>query len=181
MKTVIEITNKLMKEVKFLDWKTNALSFFIPEKRGDIILENAFIYSSSPQAEKTRPYARISIVSEYGKLVSYQNCYLYDFTDTQKHPFEKKINYHVPVALTAKEQMSMIQKFSELYDRLREFVFLPEISKDEEEIIKEYSDLFTKVIPKDLYGYYYALSPEFFCWMKNCSSEADLIEIMKNQ
>ncbi len=177
MKTCSEIVNKLMKEIKFFDWKTNALSFFIPEKIGDVILENAFVYTSNPHTEKTRPYARISVISEYGQLVSFQNCYLYDFIDTQKYPFEKKINYHVPVALTVKEQMSMIQKFSEVYGKLREFAFHSEISKEEETIIKEYSVLFTKIIPKDLYVYYYALSPQFFCWMKQCSSEMNLLDL----
>ena len=138
------------------------VSFFLPIEKKGHILDTAFLYSSETYSTKrTRPFARIIVDLESNLLLEYKNAYIDDYMDSEKYPLDMQVDYSVPCAKSAKEQLMYVNKVKELYRVVRELFFKKELTEDEKAVFNEYRENFMKAVPKDLLPFYEGLTPAF--------------------
>ncbi|MCH5264951.1 MAG: hypothetical protein J1F02_03555 [Lachnospiraceae bacterium] len=142
-------------------------SFYIPVKKGDHILDAAFLYSAGSLSQtRLRPNASIIIEPGSGSILEYRNSYINDFMDSAKYPMTLELDYSVPSAKSAKEQGELVKTVNELYGDIRKMAFKETLSDAQKKTLAKYNSCFYKAVPDSLVPFYEALSPEFFQWMK---------------
>lgn len=139
-----------------------AVSFFLPMEKKGHILDSAFLYSSATNnTKRTRPFAMIIVDPKSGSLLEYKNSYIDDYMDGEKYPMNMQIDYSVPCAKTAKEQIAYMKKVNELYGIVRELFFKKELTEEERVKFAEYKENFIKAVPTALLPFYEGLTPAF--------------------
>lgn len=142
-----------------------AVSYPVPGKIKDCIVERFFLFSNQPTTIKCRPYAWFSIDSETGKLLQYCNCKVQDFAEELNTSLTQKIDYGAPMKGNNKELMAAKREFTSLYAQIREFVFLPSLEDVQKKILSRYKELQDQLISSEALSYYQLLSKEFYAWM----------------
>lgn len=144
-----------------------AMSFLVPVKKGEHILDAAFLYGTgSFSVMRTRPFASILMEPNTKALLEYRNAYFDDFMDSAQYPMALKLDYSVPYASSAKEQGELVRKVQELYGSIRALPWKDGLDVSEKEMAMEYDNCFYRAVPRALLPFYEALSPEFFAWLK---------------
>lgn len=143
-----------------------ALSLWVPVRRAGHILDAAFLYDMGNfTTVRMRPFASVLVEPRTGTLLEYRNAYVSDFADTEKYPLSLKIDYAVPSARTAAQQLALTARAGELYQAVRELAWRGGLTDEEIETAREYAGCFAKAVPNDLVVFYEALAPEFFSWL----------------
>lgn len=168
MKKLECIISELITENKIIavHMETESLSYPVPvllEER--IFAERFFIFDNHSNYEKTRPYAAVTIDSDTGKLVSYENCTVCDFAKEAKIPLGTVIDYSIPGKLSFKESLKKKKEFSEVYNKIREISFAENLDENQINMIKKYKELHREIINEQIYKFYYFLSPGFYEWI----------------
>lgn len=147
------------------------VSFLVPVKMRDVVVDSIFLYGVHTSPVKSRPLARVLFDAERGRLIDYMNARITDFADTEKYPFEEKIDYSLPSARAVKEQADLIRKVDAMYPAVRKLAYRMDLTEDEKNTLAEYYDAFVQVSPAGLIPFYHALSPEFFNWLSHWVSD----------
>jgi len=142
------------------------MSLPVPVKRGEHILDAAFLYAAGTFSPlRPRPFASILLEPKSRAMLEYRNSYISDFADALRCPMDRKLDYSVPFAKTAKEQGELVEAINGLYKTVRELPWKAGQTDEEQKIAAEYRSYFFKAAAKDLLPFYEALSPEFFKWL----------------
>lgn len=161
----LELRNEKIEQLKTIVNMNFAVSHFVPVAVRGNIVDVAFLYSSSPIIERTRPFAKVVFDHNRGSLVEFRNAYFNDFMDSEEFPMTTKINYSLPSEISVAEIGMAIQIINSSYDEICELAFKDDVSEEGAEKIREYKEMFYKSTPEALLPYYEALSPEFFQWL----------------
>lgn len=147
-----------------------AMSFLVPVKKGELILNAAFLYpTGSFSPIRTRPFASILLEPQSGAMLEYRNAYISDFADSEHYPMTMKLDYSVP-ARTAAEQRALLEKLDGLYPSVRKLPWKDDWADGERAAAAEYRQSFFKAVPETLLPFYKALSPEFYAWLREENS-----------
>lgn len=167
MRKIEEIMMNLVKNnmIVAAHMELEAVSYPVPGKINDCIIERFFLFSNQPTAIKGRPYAWFSIDSETGKLLQYCNCKVQDFAEELNTPLNQKIDYSAPMKGNNKELMAAKREFTSVYEQIREFAFLSLLEDAQKKLLSRYKELQDQLISPDAYSYYLLLSKEFYTWM----------------
>lgn len=143
-----------------------AMSFLVPVKKGEMILNAAFLYpTGSFSPTRTRPFASILLEPQSGAMLEYRSAYISDFADSERCPMTMKLDYSVP-ARTAAEQRALLEKLDGLYPSVRKLPWKDGWTDGEKTAAAEYRQTFFKAVPETLLPFYEALSPEFYVWLR---------------
>lgn len=142
-----------------------ALSCPVPVLVNGVLAERFFLCANLPRAVRRRPYGWITVDSEQGRLLQFSHCSVDDFASELNIPLENEIDYSAPKKAPVRELMQSNRKLGELYGKIREFAFLEEVSKEDQELLNQYKELISQLWGEDIRRFYEALSPEFFSWL----------------
>lgn len=158
--------NILNNKLQMLLSENAMLSFPIPDMENGLKEDVYFVYNTSYQSKKERPYAIVKAAMTDGTLLVYQNCHLKDIVDTKKHPFSDKISYEPEdKSITVDDYAKMIERLKGLYSKLREFVFNDTVTDEERDVAVAYKNLLFKMTSPDLQIYYSAIGKSFSEWL----------------
>lgn len=141
------------------------IGYMIPAEESGKRIERTLIRYSDA-GNRRRPFAWAGFDMETGMLLYYKHCSMEDFIDTNMYPADTALGKSYKNERTPKEQIKYEKALWESYESIREFVFLPEISRGHRELVRRFKAQWEMTVLKDLVPYYEALSPEFFAWMK---------------
>lgn len=167
MKIYNEILPDIRSKVTQICGGNFGISFPFVDLVDGIRVEKVFIYPVSNEKMRTRPFAAVTFSMEDGMILKYENAYLYDFADTEKYPFDKKISYEIPDGSkkTVKEHQLELSIIFKLYEAIRNFAFNEELSAEQAEILTKYYVIFEKTVPSSNIPFYEALSEKFMKWV----------------
>ena len=169
MKYNLKNVSRIMKN---LYGDTAMVSFPVPSKDEDMMTEKVFLYAATFTSGKTRPFATAVFSMEKGTLLELVDCSYKDFVDTKMYPFSEKLRCaYSDSTLTAKTIKESIDRIYSIYDSIRMISFKNNVSNAERNLIKEYYEIFNKVVPSDLLPFYQALNKSFFEWVEKVSQE----------
>ena len=158
---------EVKKKVAFLFGDHISLSHPVPDIINGIRAEKFFLYPVASNVQRTRPFGLLTVSAESGTVLSYQNCHLSDFVDTEQHPFEVKISYELPKKIGIKEfklEQSLLEK---MYEVVREIAFTDSFTLQQQQVLRKYWVVFEKAVPVALMPYYQAMGRNFFEWGVN--------------
>lgn len=167
MKTIEEIMGIMAHNncIIAANLETASLSYPVPGKEGDGIVERFFLTSNQPAAVRRRPYAWLQVDTETGRLLQYAHCSVQDFAASLDAPFTDMLDYSAPGGGSYRELLAKKQEFAKVYGEVREFVFADELDSGQQEKVRRYIELRDQVIGSQVLEYYRVLSPEFFAWL----------------
>lgn len=158
---------EVKKKAAFLFGDHISLSYPVPDIINGIRVEKFFLYPVASSVQRARPFGLLTVSAESGTVLSYQNCHLSDFMDTQQHPFAEKISYALPKKIGVKEfklEQSLLEK---MYEVVREIAFTDSFTPQQQQVLRKYWVVFEKAIPVALMPYYQAMGRNFFEWGVN--------------
>lgn len=125
-----------------------------------------FAYRIAQDRTIPRPYLKLATDYMTGNIVEFKNAAYSDFADTEKYPREKNFNANVPVAKTAREQMTLLKNLQATYEKVRVLAFNKELSNEEQDILAEYVKALKDTVPSDLLAFCVDTEPKFFEWLR---------------
>lgn len=155
---------EVKKKVAFLFGDHISLSYPIPDVINGIRVEKFFLYTVAANLQRTRPFGLLTVSAETGTMLSYQDCHLSDFMDTEQYPLEKKISYELPKKIGIKEfklEQSLLEK---MYEVVREIAFTDSFTQQQQQVLRKFWVVFEKAVPVALMPYYQAMGRNFFEW-----------------
>lgn len=155
---------ELKKKLAYLFGEGVSLSYPLPDRIGGIRVDCFFLYYSGLKPLRTRPFGRLIVESESGRILRFEDCRVSDFVDTEAHPLKGTIDYSLPVQISVKDLMVHQSLMAKLYEVVRERAFAEELTEKEKEIFVKYAMLMEKLTPKDLVPYYLAIGKNFYEW-----------------
>lgn len=167
MKTYTQILPDIRSKVTQICGTNFGISFPFVDLINGVKVEKVFIYPVSQTEMRTRPFGVITTSIEDGVILKYENAYLFDFVDTEKYPFNKKISYAIPDGSkkTVKEHQLEINIIFKLYEAIRNFAFEEELTAEQTEILAKYYVIFEKTVPSSNMPFYEALSENYMKWV----------------
>jgi len=167
MKTYNKILPDIRNKVTQICGTKCGISFPFVDLINEIKVEKVFIYPISPKEMRTRPFGIFTTSIEDGMILKYENAYLFDFVDTEKYPFDKKISYAIPDGgkKTVKEHQLEINIVFKLYEAIRSFAFKEQLTIEQIEILTKYYVIFEKTVPSSNMPFYEALSEKYMEWV----------------
>ena len=102
-----------------------------------------------------------------GHLLSYISCELSDFAKDIGIPLYREIDYTAPMKGDYQDIRKTRERFSDVYDEIRQFAFQAELNNEQKTFVNEYLKLQKQLLGEDLQKFYQMLSPEFDHWMRN--------------
>lgn len=155
---------EVKKAVSYLLGDQVSLSYPMPDVTHGVWVERFFLYPMGTSINRTRPFGLLTVSMENGQILSYQDCRINDFMDTQKYPFSKNICYALPRKVGVKQfkvEQSLINK---LYESVREFSFKDELTTEQKEVLRKYLALLLQSVPAALHPYYQKMGKNFYRW-----------------
>lgn len=144
-------------------------------KRADTLYDAFFIYSY-PEDKKSktnrgfqdpmRPFAWGTFAAKGTGENSFNWCSFHDFVSEDSFPLGQTVAGALPSALSMARYQSAFEDAIDAYEKIRLYAFHQNTTVTQLELIAAYKTAFTTVVPEGLYPFYYALSPEFFNWMR---------------
>lgn len=136
----------------------------VASQRAGRRLDALFLYKPG-EGPNARPTGWVMLDSVTGKLAVLADCEVMDFAAPDLLPPPISGESHLK-DLTPKKIAQMRSRVNELYDEIRRFAFSDTLGPEQAAIIDEYKDLFLKVSLPEHYPFYYALSPDYFHWLR---------------
>lgn len=124
-----------------------------------------FLYDPDTENDSFSPTGWVLIESYTGKLSLLSDCSIFDFAVPGLEAPKASHDGH-PRGLSPKKEAQLRSKINDLYEEIRNFVFVDKLERPQAAIVAAYKELFLKLTPAAHYPYYYALSPEFFHWLR---------------
>ena len=88
MKTYADVFRKVREMVSHLFGDQVSLSYPMPDVTHGVRVERYFLYPAGNTLTRSRPFGILTVEMENGRMLSFQDCRLRDFMDTDKYPFE---------------------------------------------------------------------------------------------
>ncbi len=133
-------------------------------ERAGRLFDALFLYKPELGA-RARPTGWILMDSASGNLAVLADCEVMDFVVPDLLPPEAAQESYLKNQ-TPKKISQMRAKINDLYDEIREFAYSDTLNESQAAIIEEYKDLFLKMSLPEHYAFYFALSPNYFHWLR---------------
>ncbi len=157
MYSLREIKSKIfLTEAKEYIYDGMCISEPIMTMKNNHIIDNYFVYAcDETQTSFTRPLLCFGILSEKNEL---------DYVTQETNITEETIT------LKSKKDIEIVNKgyehYSEIYPKVREFVF-QDCNEEQKQLLKDYLDNLFTISGEVLWDYYNRLFPSFFEWANN--------------
>ena len=164
MKTYTDVFRKVREMVSYLFGDQVSLSYPVPDVTHGVRVERYFLYPAGNTLTRSRPFGILTVEMDNGRLLSFQDCRLRDFMDTDKYPFDQKISYELPRKIGVKQfkvEQSLINK---LYESVRGFAFEENLTDKQKELLSKYWVLLLRSVPASLQPYYQKMGKNFYRW-----------------
>lgn len=158
--------SKIKSKTGALFGETASLSYPMADVENGICIDKFFVYSIGYNKMRARPYAVIKTSAQDGTILSYVNCHLKDFADTEKFPFSERICYEVP-AKSIDEQRSVMSELYALYEDVRKAVFEGQSTDDQRKAINKYLERLEQAVPEGIIPFYRALGENLYIQRTN--------------
>lgn len=171
-----EIFEKLIRDdhIVCAERETEGLSYPVPGRAREFIVERFFLFPNLPQSTKPRPYAWFSVDMQSGAMVHFSHCRVEDFAAQLNIPLEMEVDYRPAVGISVREARRKRQEYEDLYAHIREYAFSKELEPEQREQVREYLGLQRDLFQEPLLQFYRMLSPEFYTWTEKQANEANL-------
>lgn len=140
-------------------------SFPVPLRRDGRLYDALFLYHPRGDSGELPPTGWMLIDSFTGKLSLLSDCAVVGFAapglTAPKTAAQEKTK-----DLSPKKEAQLRARLGDLYEELRRFVFEEKLERPQAAVVTAYKELFLKLTPAAHYPLYYALSPEFFHWLR---------------
>ena len=160
-----EIIPEIKKKLAYCFDDSVCLSYAVPDIENAIRTDKVFLYQSTLNTVRSRPFAMLSTAADDGRIICFLDSRYQDFMDTGAYPFQKKLNYSLPEAESMKDFQMEQRMIRKMYEGVRSFAFQQELNAEQKELLSKYSFLFEHAVPKDLLPFYHGLNPRFYEWM----------------
>lgn len=164
VKTYADVSLKVREMVSYILGDQVNLSYPMPDITHAIRVERYFLYPAGNTLTRSRPFGILTVEMESGQLLSFQDCRIKDFMETEKHPFDQNISYELPRRIGTKQfkvEQSLINK---LYESVRGFAFEEKLTDEQKELLSKYWVLLLRSVPSSLQPYYQKMGKNFYRW-----------------
>ncbi len=167
MKTYKSLFPKINDFVSSFLGETACLSDPLPCMKNGVRGDCSFIYTMSSDLVHGRPYGLIVTSMENGSPLLFRDSRFDDFVDTAEHPFDKPINYDLPVKIDVKEYMAQQSLIGKLYEGVRQVAFTENPCYEHRNLMMKHWALLEGTAPADLVPFYAAAGMQYLEWVKN--------------
>lgn len=169
MKTYTSLFPSIIDFISSFLGEAVCLSDPLPCMKNGVRGDCSFIYTMCREDEFVhgRPYGLIVTSMEDGSPLLYRDSLFDDFVDTEKYPFDKLINYDLPIKIDIKEYMSQQSLIGKLYEGVRQVAFTENPCYEHRNLMMKHWALIEGTAPKDLVPFYVAAGMQYLEWVKD--------------
>jgi len=164
MKKYADVFPEVKKMTAYLFGDQVSLSYPMPDVLRGLRVERFFLYPTGSRLMRSRPFGILTVEMESGRLVSYRDCRIEDFMDTEKFPFQE-ICYELPEKVSVRQFKETQNRIHSLYESVREFAFGENLTDDQKALLTEYWQLLLRSVPVSLQPYYQEMGKAFYTWL----------------
>lgn len=164
MKAYVDVFPEIKGMVSYLFGEQVCLSYPMPNVTHGVWVERYFLYPAGNTLNRSRPFGLLTVERDTGRMLSFQDCRLSDFMDTEKYSFDQKISYEFPRKIGVKQLKEEQGLINKLYESVRCFAFEESLTDEQRELLSKYWALLLSSIPAALQPYYQKMGESFFRW-----------------